>query len=247
MRQSGNMFPPSQASPHGTIPQRRRARAAGPLAALLTLAWAVSTPGAPALTNITFVGFDTETTGLKVKQDRVVEISAVKFLNGVIIAATNWLVNPGIEIPPEATRVHGITTEMVRDKPPIQEVISAFLKFCGKAPLIAHNARYDVSILQAEAHRHNFRMPTNTVFDTLALTRRWFPDSPTHRLESLAAYLSIPPVRFHRAQTDTEVMVAVFDRGVKQMGPGASLEDLGRLSRVTLLLGANPPRRRLHK
>ena len=90
------------------------------IAAILTagtLFAGVFDPSTP-VTNVIFVAFDTETTGFSLKNDRLVEIGAVKFRgNGEVLAVTNWLINPGMPVPFYATEVNGITTEMVTNAP----------------------------------------------------------------------------------------------------------------------------------
>jgi DNA polymerase III epsilon subunit family exonuclease len=184
---------------------------------------------ATALSNVTFVAFDTETTGLSAKRGRLVEIAAVRFRNGVSLATNVWLINPGMDIPPEATRVHGITDAMVRNEPFFHQIAPRFRAFAGDAVLIAHNARFDTSFLAEELQRNAMPPLTNAVLDSLKLARRWFPKAPDNKLATLAEYLKIPPVHYHRAGADTDVLVAIFNRGVQQMGPGVTLDDLKRL------------------
>lgn len=87
-----------------------------------------------------FIAFDLETTGTVAGVDRIVELGAVRFLNGVPEAAFATLVNPGILIPPEATRVNKITDDMVSGKPYIIDLLDALTDFCGELPLVVHNA-----------------------------------------------------------------------------------------------------------
>ncbi|AEJ19177.1 PolC-type DNA polymerase III [Gracilinema caldarium] len=96
-----------------------------------------------------FIAFDTETTGLEPKTDKIVEIGAVKFDRLGIIGRFSVLINPGIPMPAEAARVNGITDEMLRKQPPIEEVLPDFLRFIGKGILVAHNAPFDVSFINA--------------------------------------------------------------------------------------------------
>jgi len=170
----------------------------------------------PLVTNTVFTAFDTETTGFSPKSDRLVEIGAVRFRgDGEILAATNWLVNPGIPIPFYATEVHGITTEMVTNAPPFSEVWKAFVAFCGDSVLLAHNAPFDVGFLKAELKRANIDAPALPVLDTLPLFRAWFPHALSHALEPLATYLGVDKGTYHRAEADSYHIIDVMEVGMK--------------------------------
>lgn len=96
-----------------------------------------------------FVVFDLETTGLEPKRERIVEIGAVKFDRRGPVGRFSVLINPGIPMPPAASRVNGITDDMLAGQPSLDEVLPDFLRFVGQAPLIAHNAAFDCSFLNA--------------------------------------------------------------------------------------------------
>ena len=87
----------------------------------------LSTP----ISSLTIVVFDTETTGLSPSKDRVVEIGAIKIRNGEIVEERDWLINPQQPIPPRATKVHGISDKMVKDKPTFAAVYAEFQEFAG--------------------------------------------------------------------------------------------------------------------
>ena len=182
-----------------------------------TAAWAgnvvAKTPTNPPLPDVTFVAYDTETTGFSPDKDRLVEIGAVKFRNGKILARKQWLVKPGMRIPWRAIRVHGITDAMVADQPGAKEVIPKFTKFLGDAVVLAHNASFDVHFVSAEAARNGVPQPKNRVFDTLSLSRNLFPEIPSHRLETLVDLMKIPKqTRFHRALLDADYTAQFFMR-----------------------------------
>lgn len=99
------------------------------------------------------IAFDTETTGLDPKRDRIVEIGAVKFDERGIIARFSTLIYPGIPMPEEAGKVNGITDAMLAGKPTAVEVLPDFLRFIEGGILVAHNAPFDVSFIQGELER----------------------------------------------------------------------------------------------
>jgi len=172
--------------------------------------------GAAPVTNLVFVAFDTETTGFSPKNDRLIEIGAVRFRgDGEILAVTNWLINPCIPVPFYATEVNGITTEMVTSAPTFCEVWPAFAAFCENSILLAHNATFDAGFLRAELDRAGIAPPVQTVVDTLPLFRCWFPRAKSHSLEPLAVYLGVRNENYHRAGTDSLLLISIFNVGVK--------------------------------
>jgi DNA polymerase III epsilon subunit family exonuclease len=194
-----------------------------------------------ALTNVTFVAFDVETTGLSARSGRVVEIAAVKFRNGQILATRNWLVNPGVPIPANARRIHGITDAMVAGKPAFGEVFPEFAEFVGDSVLLAHNATFDVRFMAAELARHELAGPGNKVIDTLGLARAWFPDARRHTLKHLVAHLTLKQPAtdgqgLHRAGTDAFYVQALFLAGLRKRPGLTTLADLVRAAGDTLTL-----------
>lgn len=184
----------------------------------------------PLVMDTVFTAFDTETTGFSPKNDRLVEIGAVKFRgNGEILAATNWLVNPGIPIPFYATEVHGITTEMTTNAPDFSNVWKAFTGFCGDSVLLAHNAVFDVGFIRAELERAGIQPPPLPVGDTLPLFRAWFPRAHSHALSPLAAELGVDRGDYHRAEADAFHMIDIFRVGMM----GRSQLQLRQLERET--------------
>ncbi len=176
--------------------------------------------------DLIFTAFDTETTGFSAKNDRLVEIGAIRFRgNGEILAVTNWLVNPERPVPFYATEVHGITTEMVAAAPVFNAVFPLFEDFCKDSILLAHNATFDVGFLRAELVRAGLVPPALLIGDTLPLFRRWFPQAPSHSLEPLSLYLGVHNDTYHRAEADSFSIINIFNVGVKQH-PGILLQQL---------------------
>lgn len=178
------------------------------------------------VSNVTFVVFDTETTGFSPARDRIVEIGAVRFRNGKVLDEKKWLVNPGRHIPPWASRVHGITDETVRDRPDFKDVYAEFLDFIGDSVLIAHNARFDIGFLSQEAKRAGYDLPKNHVIDSLGLFRRWFPESKNHTLKTLVSHTGVSIDQFHRALADSRYVFLIFDKGLADHDPEIRLGDL---------------------
>jgi len=180
------------------------------------------------VSNVTFVAFDTETTGFSPNNDRIVEIGAVKFRDGRVLAKKSWLLYPGRRIPYWATEVHGITNEDVANKPPFKEVYPEFLKFTQGSVLMAHNARFDISFMAEEIRRSGSPLPNNLVVDSLPLFRKWFPAARSHRLADVADYADVDTKVLHRALADTLYVVLVFEKGLSMRQGRLRLGELYR-------------------
>ncbi|MFA7369444.1 MAG: 3'-5' exonuclease [Kiritimatiellales bacterium] len=180
------------------------------------------------VTDTVFVAFDTETTGFSPKNDRIVEIGAVRFRgNGEILAVTNWLINPGMPVPFYATEVHGITTEMVTNAPVFAGVWPAFAAFCNGSVLLAHNATFDIGFLRAEFDRAGIVPPALPVIDTLPLFRGWFPQAKSYSLKPLSLYLGVQDETYHRAGADSFHLIHIFSAGMKNR-PDLQFQQLER-------------------
>lgn len=110
--------------------------------------------------NGTFEYFDTETTGLDPKKDRVISLGLVSVVNSKITAKQEWFFNPGdVEINPEALKVHGITKEFLRDKPPMNiHMLGEILGYVMDKVVAGHNVKFDLDFMDAECKR--FKLPT---------------------------------------------------------------------------------------
>ncbi|MBK1669048.1 DNA polymerase III subunit epsilon [Rhodovibrio sodomensis] len=165
------------------------------------------------LGDIPFVVFDTETTGLEPARDELVQIAAVRVVNGRTIAAETMdtLVDPGRRIPKQASRVHGITDDQVADAPSIQEAVARLHGFARDAVLVAHNAPFDLAFLkrQEAAIGASFDHP---VLDTVLLSAVLFGTNEAHSLDALCARLGIeiPADRRHTAMGDAEATAAAL-------------------------------------
>ena len=148
-----------------------------------------------------FVVIDFETTGLNFYYDRIVEIGAARVKDGVLGETYETLVNPLMPIPPGATRIHGITDEMVTAAPSVQDALPDFLQFIGQSVIAAHNAPFDMKFLITSAHQSGFSI-TNGVTDTLPLCKKIFPELSNHRLGTVAAHLKLAHETAHRSLSD---------------------------------------------
>ncbi|HEY9785767.1 MAG TPA: exonuclease domain-containing protein [Candidatus Obscuribacterales bacterium] len=191
------------------------------------------------LTDLDFIAFDVETTGLSPIACKLVELSAVRFrLGSKETSVFSTLIHPETSIPEEVTAIHGITDEMVKDAPPAKDAIPAFLQFIGdeNAVLIAHNAAFDVGFLRVAVGRLGITPPNNPVVDTLQLARCLISDVPNYQLKTLAEFYGVVSVEYHRALSDSFHVREIFEqmtRGSKQQLSSLSdLDDFNCLMRL---------------
>lgn len=165
-----------------------------------------------------YVVFDLETTGVSPIYDEVVEISGVKVKGGKVIEEFSSLVNPGRSIPRAASRVNGITDDMVRDEPFFTEVLSDFFQFVGDDVLVGHNIHsFDMKFLYRDADKFYGRIPGNDYVDTLSVARSCLPQLSRHRLVDLASFYGISAEGAHRALNDCHMNQQVFEHLGKEM------------------------------
>ncbi|MEC7985032.1 MAG: 3'-5' exonuclease [Myxococcota bacterium] len=167
-------------------------------------------------TSCRFVAFDTETTGLRAYQgDRIIEFGAVEFFlndNGDISQTKDhqWLINPGIPIPREASKVSGIYDEDVASKPSFESLSSGIWELLSDAILVAHNFNFDMGFLRSEFARVGRLWPkTRAELDTLTLGRS-FMKLKSYRLEKIAGELGVSLDNAHRAVHDARACGEVF-------------------------------------
>jgi DNA polymerase-3 subunit epsilon len=158
--------------------------------------------------------FDTETTGLDPYQgDRLVEIGCIELLNGFPTGNSfHRYLNPERDMPEGAFNVHGLSIEFLKDKPLFADVCEEFLAFVADAPLIAHNAMFDLGFINAELERcKRPLLQRDRLVDTLMLARRRYPAGP-NRLDDLCARFSIDASRRtkHGALLDAELLAEVY-------------------------------------
>ncbi|MBX9687128.1 MAG: WYL domain-containing protein [Candidatus Obscuribacterales bacterium] len=189
--------------------------------------------------DLTFVAFDTETTGRHPIISGLLEVSAIKFnAKGQVLESRTQLINPGRSIPEDVTLIHGITDEMVADAPSVKEVIPPFVDWMKAKPsaftdesdmnvFIAHNASFDVNFLQVALTRLGMPLPANPVIDTLKMARHFVNDSRNHRLKTLVEYFKLDELEgYHRAEVDSRHVMRVFLSMLANLDPQLTLAEL---------------------
>ena len=157
-----------------------------------------------------FIAFDLETTGTLPGVDRIVEIGAVRFVNGEVEAVYSTLVDPKIPMPEGASRVNGITDDMLQGKPLICDLLESFAEFCGDDYVIAHNARFDTQILKSDFEKYESKAPRGAVLDTFIMAKKVLPGLANYKLGTLVQHLNIPAGEFHRAEEDASYCGRLF-------------------------------------
>jgi len=158
--------------------------------------------------------FDTETTGFDPKSgDRIVEIGALELINHVPSGEKfHVYINPERDMPQGAFEVHGLSEEFLSDKPLFTDVADAFVEFCGDAPLIAHNASFDMKFVNAElirSGREAFALGRS--IDTLLIARKKYPGAPAS-LDALCKRLGVDNSdrTLHGALIDARLLAGVY-------------------------------------
>ena len=181
-----------------------------------------------------FIAFDLETTGTLPGVDQIAEIGAVMFNEqGIPETIFATLINPGVPMPEAASRVNGITDEMLVGKPLITDVLDAFAEFCGDEILVAHNAAFDAQFLTADIKKHETTAPRGVVLDTLPIARKVYPGLANYKLGTLIQHLGIPSTNFHRAEEDASYCGQLFHKMITRLSPNGVEPTLATLVSLT--------------
>lgn len=179
-----------------------------------------------------YVVFDLETTGLSANEgDSIIEIGAVKISNGIIIDRFDELINPGRKLDPKIIEITSITDDMLKNKSNEKDVVLRFMNWCGNLPLVAHNARFDLSFLEMAYLKYDLGKIKNTIIDTLGLSRYLESHERYHNLATLVKRYKIDwdEDKHHRADYDSEGTALIFYKMLKKL----ELNEINDLSDLT--------------
>lgn len=167
-----------------------------------------------------YVVFDTETTGFNAGgADQMIEIGAVKIKEGNIVDRFDELIDPKRHIPDKITELTCITDDMVKGKDDEETVTKRFLEWAGDAPMVAHNAKFDISFMESAMKKYNLGTFNNTVIDTLELSRTLDQGYARHGLSALVKRYNVPweEDAHHRADYDAEGTALVFHKMLQKL------------------------------
>ena len=176
-----------------------------------------------------YVVFDIETTGFSSKNDKIIEIGAVKLKNGEIVDTFSTFVDPKVNIPYKITELTSITQNMVNGEPTIEEVLPKFMDFVGDSVLVAHNASFDVGFIKKNL-RDVGKTLKNPVMDTVPLARYLYPDLKKVKLNLVAKHLGISLENHHRAVDDAKATAEILVFSFKKMKEDMEIYDVKALN-----------------
>ncbi len=164
-----------------------------------------------------YVCVDIETTGIRPKWDRIIEIGAVKVRDGEEVDTFSELIYPGIQVPWRITELTGITDEMLKGKSKIDDIMPEFVKFIGDDLLLGHNIRFDYSFLKQNAMNLNIEFEKRGM-DTLKIARKTLPRLESRALDYLCAFYHIKDENHHRAFNDARATSRLYLILMEQFG-----------------------------
>ena len=177
-----------------------------------------------------YVVFDIETTGLSAEKNKIIEIGAVKVIDGKIVEKFSQFVNPKVPIPFEIEQLTSIKDEMVMDAPTIEEVLPRFMEFCKDAVMVAHNADFDMSFIKKNCDLQNITYDF-TIADTVALARFLMPQLNRYKLDTIAKALNVSLENHHRAVDDAGCTAEIFVKFIAMLKE-RGIENLDDLNNV---------------
>ncbi len=157
----------------------------------------------------TYIAIDLETTGLSPKEDRILEVGAVRVEEGRVTDTLHLFADPGGPVPDRITQITGITGEMLRGAVSQEEAVRRTVEFCEGMVLLGHNILFDYSFLKKGAVNHKLAFEHQGI-DTLKLARKFLQELPSRSLECLCAYFSIDTGTHHRAVEDALAAKEVY-------------------------------------
>ena len=183
--------------------------------------------------NDTYVVFDLETTGFSSKNDKIIEIGAVKIKNGEIIGNFSEFVNPKRPIPYKIIELTGINDDMVRNAETIEEILPKFLEFIGDSVVVAHNASFDCSFISKNCNDLGLTFEP-TIVDTVPLCRFLYPELKSVKLNIVAKHLGVKLESHHRAVDDAKATGDILLECIKKAKEEMQIDTLAELNKIFL-------------
>ena len=182
-----------------------------------------------------YVVFDLETTGFSTAANKIIEIGAVKVLNGKITDKFSTFVNPEVPIPYKIEELTSINDNMVLDAPTIEEILPKFLEFSEGCVMVAHNASFDMGFIEANCKRQGIEKEF-TIVDTVALARVLMPQLNRFKLDTVAKALKVSLENHHRAVDDAGCTAEIFVKFIEmlQQRDITTLDGVNELGRTSV-------------
>ena len=166
--------------------------------------------------NDSYVVFDLETTGLSPDKNKIIEIGAVKVVDGAITERFSTFVNPEVPIPYNIEQLTSIKDDMVLDAPRIEEILPEFMKFCEGTVMVAHNAEFDTGFIRKNCERMGLPFDF-TIADTVALARILLPQLNRFKLDTVAKAVGVSLDHHHRAVDDAACTAEIFVKFIEML------------------------------
>ncbi|MFO2548723.1 helicase C-terminal domain-containing protein [Alicyclobacillus cycloheptanicus] len=186
--------------------------------------------------------YDLETTGLRPEQDEIIEIGAVRWVDGAIGDTFHSFVRPTRRVPDEIYELTGLTPADLQNAPPLETVLPQFLKFISGSTLAGHNAQFDLNFLMAACDKAGYELPASRdVLDSLLLARVLLPFEQAHRLGDVAARCGVEQPGEHRGLADALTTAKVLSALMTEASalPYLTLQQLERLASLFSPITAN--------
>lgn len=156
-----------------------------------------------------FVVLDFETTGLDKVYDNIIEIAAIRYVNGIEADKYITLVKPDVGISNEAESINKITTKMLHSAPSQSEAIPKLIDFLGDSIIVGHNVNFDIGFLEIAAQRLGFNVKYNYI-DTMSISKKLFPSLSNYKLGTIAHSIGFDTSNLHRAESDVRVCAEIM-------------------------------------
>ena len=180
--------------------------------------------------DVSWVAFDTETSGRYPIESQICEIAAVKWSAGGERETFQSLVKPSKPMSDEVIAIHHITNEMVANAPTICEVLPKFLEFIRGSVLLAHHAQFDLGFVAASLEECGLPLPSELTVCTSLLAQATVPETPNHRLQTLVPFFGVDPGQAHRALDDARaclhVALKIFERLQAEVVSPLTVDDI---------------------
>jgi DNA polymerase III epsilon subunit family exonuclease len=170
------------------------------------------------ISEMSFCAVDLETTGISAALHMIVEVGMVRFNVRGVEEEYERLVNPGFKIPSDVIDVHGITDEMVKDAPSMNDLMADVARIISDTVLVIHNPGFDLGFLGWAFQRSERQAPSMEAVDTIRLARRAWPDLRNYKLDTLSEFLGLN-IQHHRALPDARACMEIFTRMIRQEDP----------------------------